>query len=676
MDKHLLKSNPPILKRSISRIVVLNLAIILTFVTLFIGIATYLYNMEATKELVLDQLLKYIGERGLRESAIFLDSEAYQLRFQNEYIERYNRIDDKEVEIWFDEHLEKRHEDGTYRSKPELYYGKNRELGRRDLSASMMIGADTDITTGTLKALAIGYDMINQYGPAWRKPFVDLYFSSPEKTSVSRWPGTPWGLIMDDDVDWREEEWFAITTNKNNPERLQKWSGVLYDERNGNWMVSGVTPLDIDGKQVGMVGTDLLLDDLINRTIDETLSGAYNIILQADGRIISHTYLMDQIIANRGILTVQSSDDIHLQHIFEHLKTTTTYPAVYDHKETNEFLAISQIKGPDWYFILVYPKTLLRKQAMQNVGFIILAGIISFIIMFLVIWFMLKRNLVSPLNLLTKTVKDFKLPYRYSTGKYNKYDIYTSKLAGRPDEIGLLAGSFIDLSEHLFTSYKELDMSKMDLEASLKEKELLIRELYHRTKNNMQVISSMLSIQSAYSQNDSVKEVFQETNNRIMAMSLVHKKLYQTKNLANLYLNEYINDLLELLKKSLGEKTILVEIVTEMDEIVTTIDTAVPCGLILNELFTNSIKYAFPDDRNGKIVIKLTLKDDNEILFKITDNGIGIPKSVNIRKDRKYGLQSVIAIVEHQLSGGIDFTVNDGTEIVIRFFNKVTIGRL
>lgn len=99
MDKHLLKSNPPILKRSISRIVVLNLAIILTFVTLFIGIATYLYNMEATKELVLDQLLKYIGERGLRESAIFLDSEAYQLRFQNEYIERYNRIDDKEIKI-------------------------------------------------------------------------------------------------------------------------------------------------------------------------------------------------------------------------------------------------------------------------------------------------------------------------------------------------------------------------------------------------------------------------------------------------------------------------------------------------------------------------------------------------------------------------------------------------
>lgn len=109
---------------------------------------------------------------------------------------------------------------------------------------------------------------------------------------MSRWPGTPWGLMMDDKVEWRDEEWMAITMKEKNPNREQRWSGVLYDERNGNWMVSGVTPLDIDGRQVGMIGTDLLLDDLVQRTNNDVLTGTYNILMQGDGRIIAHPHMV------------------------------------------------------------------------------------------------------------------------------------------------------------------------------------------------------------------------------------------------------------------------------------------------------------------------------------------------------------------------------------------------
>ena len=364
-DKPLTDPMPPAaeVNRPIARVVSQRLALLIAIVTLMAGTASYFYSMASTQELVRDQLLKYSRERGLRESALFLESNAYQLRFQQEYVERYKRMGDQDPMVWLAAHMVKRPQDGTYRSKPELYYGKDMPLGRRDVWATMMIGANTEITPEVIKALAIGYDMVNQYGPAWRKPFDDLYFSSLEKTSVSRWPGTPWGLMMDDNVEWTAEEWVVITTKEKNPDRKPIWSGVLFDERNGNWMVSNVTPLDIDGKQVGLVGTDLLLDDLVERTNKDRLTGTYNILLQADGRIIAHPHMIEEIIAAKGLLTAQTTTDQHLARIHEYATTQATLPVVVDNKKDHEFLAITQVEGPGWFLITIYPKSLLRDKA-------------------------------------------------------------------------------------------------------------------------------------------------------------------------------------------------------------------------------------------------------------------------------------------------------------------------
>ncbi len=450
----------PKIKRPISRTVSLQLTILITLVTIFVGITSYFYSMMSAEELVHKQILEFVNERGLRESALFLESDAYQLRFQKEYVERYTRMGDKNPIEWFEEHMEKRPEDGTYRSKPELYYGKDKELGRRDVSSSMMISAKTKVTSEVILALAIGYDMINQYGPAWRKPFVDLYFSSPEKTSVSRWPGTPWGLMMDDKVEWREEEWMAITMKEINPQREQRWSGVLYDERNGNWMVSGVTPLDIDGKQVGMVGTDLLLDDLVKRTINETMSGSYNILMQADGRLIVHPHKIKEIIANKGMLMAQTSPDKHLLRIYEFARTATTFPLVIDNKTDDEHLAVTQIQGPDWYFITVHPGSLLKAEAMRTVGFVCLLGMASLVVMFIVIRLILKHNLIYPLKHFTQTVQKFEIPQGKLSDRTNEFVEKISALSTRPDEIGLLANSFVDMAGHLKNTYKAIQESE------------------------------------------------------------------------------------------------------------------------------------------------------------------------------------------------------------------------
>ncbi|MCP4139511.1 MAG: HD domain-containing protein [Chloroflexi bacterium] len=460
------KTSPSVIKHPIAQAVSGRLAILITIITALVSFSSYAHSIASTESQVREQLLKYTGERGLRESELFLEANAYLIRFQEEYIERYIRMGDEDPIEWFEEHMEKHPDDGTYRSRPELYYGVDRELGRRDFSFSVIVGAETNITPETRRELAIGYDMVKQYGPVWRKPFINLYFGSPEKTFVDYWPGTPAGLLIDAEVEWREEEWFAITTIPQNPQREQRWSGVLYDERDGNWMVSSVTPLDIDGRQVGMVGTDLLLDDLVERTVNETLVGTYNILLQTDGRIIAHPDKIEEIIANAGFLFAQDTDDEHISRVYEQALTATSFPVIIDNKKDNEFLAVALIEGPDWYFITVYPKLLMQDDALQTAGFTLLSGFASLIAMAFVIWLVLKRNLAYPLEHLTQTVRDFEKGNGRLFDRIAPFVKKADELSTRPDETGLLANSFVKLGERLKTTYSELEGSKNDLERS------------------------------------------------------------------------------------------------------------------------------------------------------------------------------------------------------------------
>ncbi len=468
MDKALKNESikpSPDAKSPIAREVSRRLATLITVVTILVGTASYFYSMASTEQLVREQLVKYIGERGLRESVLFLEAKAYLERFQREYIERYKRMGDEDPIGWFKEHMEKGTVDGTYRTKRELYYGKDRALGRRDDSSTAAIGSVVRITPDVRRAFAIGYDMVVRYGPAWRKPFLNLYFASTEKIAMDYWPGTPWGLIVDDKVEWRKEEWFTITTVSQNPERQQRWSGILYDARNGNWMISGVIPLDIDGKQVGLAGTDLPLDELVKRTINEASSGTYNILLQADGRVIAHPHMVEEIIASKGQLNAKDVADGHLSRIYK-LALTAAFPGVIDNVQDGEFLAVTKIEGPEWYFITVYPKSLLKDKALWAAGFTFLSGLISIVIVILATSLILKRSLVKPLGRLTQTIRDFEIDDTQAAIQFDAFVSTVGKLGARQDEIGLLATSFGEMGSNLQISYSKLDESRRDLRKS------------------------------------------------------------------------------------------------------------------------------------------------------------------------------------------------------------------
>lgn len=215
-----------------------------------------------------------------------------------------------------------------------------------------------------------------------------------------------------------------------------------------------------------------------------------------------------------------------------------------------------------------------------------------------------------------------------------------------------------------------------DLKTSLKEKEALLRELYHRTKNNMQVICSMLALQSSYTQDPEVLDIFKEMENRIHSMTLVHQKLCESHNLASINLPEYIRDLAELLMHSHGVSHGKVELSLDLDEVSVSIDTAVPCGFILNELISNSLKHAFPGHRAGELAVRLTAGSAGEIELCVSDNGVGVPEGFDFRTSGRLGLQSVFAIGEHQLQGQVVFQSDGGLSCKVNFTDIAAPGTL
>ncbi len=206
------------------------------------------------------------------------------------------------------------------------------------------------------------------------------------------------------------------------------------------------------------------------------------------------------------------------------------------------------------------------------------------------------------------------------------------------------------------------------IKASLKEKEVLLREIHHRVKNNLQVISSLLSLQSAYINDSQLKEMLKEIKNRIRSMALIHEKLYQSEALAETNFEEYIRSLAHGLVRSYAISTGAVTLTVDVGDVSLSINTAIPCGLIINELVSNSLKHAFPDGK-GEIRIALYPVNDS-IELDISDNGVGIPEDIDFKTTETLGLRLVTILVEDQLDGEITLIRNKGTEFRIRFGNE------
>jgi PAS domain S-box-containing protein len=205
------------------------------------------------------------------------------------------------------------------------------------------------------------------------------------------------------------------------------------------------------------------------------------------------------------------------------------------------------------------------------------------------------------------------------------------------------------------------------LKHSLKEKEILLKEIHHRVKNNLQIVTSLLKLQSSYVDDDKVKQLFKESQNRVQSMSLIHQKLYQSKDLSHINFKDYIETVVLHLQHSYGMLEDKVKIIIDVKDIAMPIDNAVPAGLIINELISNSLKHAFPGGRTGEIFIHLAYDEfKKEYWLIIRDTGIGIPKGFDYKNANTFGLKLVTTLIG-QMGGTMELASYGGSEYRITF---------
>jgi len=226
---------------------------------------------------------------------------------------------------------------------------------------------------------------------------------------------------------------------------------------------------------------------------------------------------------------------------------------------------------------------------------------------------------------------------------------------GRP----AVAGYIRDITERKRAEEK--------LKASLEEKEVLLKEIHHRVKNNLQVISSLLKLQSGYIEDARYAGMFKDSQDRVKSMALVHEKLYQSEDLARIDFAGYIESVVQELRRSYGAERAGIGIKTEVEDVKLGVDYAIPCGLIINELVSNSLKHAFPEGKRGEVRIAMRQVGRDEVELEVSDNGVGLPESVGVRNAESLGLRLVSMLAEDQLVGEIKVDRGKGTRFRIGF---------
>ena len=208
-----------------------------------------------------------------------------------------------------------------------------------------------------------------------------------------------------------------------------------------------------------------------------------------------------------------------------------------------------------------------------------------------------------------------------------------------------------------------------ELEASLNEKISLLKEVYHRVKNNFQVIISLINLQIESIDNPLAKKILIESNTRIKAMVLVHEMLYQSANLAEIEMQAYINDLLRYPIDAYSINDDQIKLVVHVDPIFLPLDEAILCGLIINELITNAIKYAFPLGKKGQITVSLKSLN-HTVKISVSDNGIGLSDSFNIDSNKTLGMRLIINLAK-QLGGDLVVKNDHGACFTINFMRTI-----
>ncbi|NJN55985.1 MAG: HAMP domain-containing protein [Leptolyngbyaceae cyanobacterium SL_5_9] len=440
-------------QRSLMQITLIQMSLTLAGVVVVLTGLSYFQIMRSLEADAISDLTDYVTERGRRDDDLFQLAEDNHASLKSRFLQTLEQTNEDvslpaEMQEW---------SDGTIRNFPQNVSPEEFDTYE---NATLYISSQTVNTSSLRQHMVAGNSFLAAYGAAWYNRFINTYLIFPENALVGYFPGVPWGLEIASDLDMTKEEYFYISDRRHNPTRETAWSGLFFDPIAKQWMVTAATPIDdVQGRHIATVGHDIVLNELIKRTIDVHLQGTYNLIFRTDGRLIVDPQRMDLIQGNQGNYNVVNSGDAHLRRIFDAVQSLEAGQSVVTNFADDEYLAVTKLEGPDWYFVVVYPRSLLNSVALRSAGFVLFIGSIALILNILLLSWVLHYQVSHPLNQLLATTE------KVSSGNFN----VTLDLS-RQDELGRLASAFTIMSRELSKSFAQLEAQNDALELRVQER--------------------------------------------------------------------------------------------------------------------------------------------------------------------------------------------------------------
>jgi len=449
---------------SLARSTLLKMGVRIAAIVALTTFFSYLHMVDSVRTESVGHLEKYVSERAQREQALFLLAEDNHALLKQALAERIQALRQEDPTPRFDR-LFSRRPDGTIRSRPEHFDGQR--------MPGVFVAPDAVLDEEVRRRVLAAYDVLAQYGPALHTRFTNTYITLPEKVLAIYWPESPsWVLDAEPSSPLTSLELFTNSLPENNAQRQTAWCGIFADTVVKSWMVSVSTPLDLEGRHVATVSHDVLLKELMDRTIHDRLPGSYNLIFRDDGLLIAHPELMkEDATETRNLLEVseQVGPWARLRSLFEQVKRRRPDQIILEDKEGDAFLGVARLRGPGWNLVTVLPRSEVIQPALLAARYVLLLGILALLVELGLMAWVMKVQITRPLKDFTQAAD------RVAAGDFNvRMD------TSRNDELGQLARAFQLMANGVQQREEALRQANDGLEQRVQERTQELKDVHRQ----------------------------------------------------------------------------------------------------------------------------------------------------------------------------------------------------
>lgn len=506
---------------SLMRSVLLRIVLAATLVVGGLTAVAYSFIHTETQERLLDNLRDWVVERARNDSVIFELARENLARFSSEFLRLYTSDTVVTADDFWSYY--QTDPDNAVRMHRDFYEGIYADDGLYYEGLTSFIGNNQPVDDPDLqRRLVLSARLLAQFGPAWISRFQNVHVSFPENAIVLYAPGTPWGLEAEPDLPMNELGVIRSMQQSENPERLPGWTGLYFDETAGEWALTYQLPLDLDGRHLINPSHDVSLTELMEKLVTDTPDGGYNLIFRSDGYLIAHPAEPASDRRWVGQMSLETIDDPEIVHMYQLIDDATSGSpgtvSLVQNPMHDTWLAVSELSGPDWWFVSVYPASLIRQTASQAAAAVMVTGIVLLLLLIVIIGFIIRRDAERPLAQLREAAQ--------SIGRGDHAEVADGRVRlprELKNEVGLLANTFHDMAGSIRDAQATLERIVAERTRELQAANSDLREL--------SLLDGLLGIHNRRAFDRDLARVFRETSSgqgefHLMLIDVDHFKLF------------------------------------------------------------------------------------------------------------------------------------------------------